>query len=111
MYYEADMSEIKIQILRIVDTRQPGFVECQFSDAWGVVHVVIEKIPVVSREHLWMDNKFPACGAIRCEIVKEWIEDERKLINVSTEKPDGVETTNGIHEFDMLPHQMLNLSD
>lgn len=105
------MSEIKIQILRIIDTHQPGFVECQFTDAWGVIHVVIEKIPVVSWENLWTDSEFPTYGAIRCEIIKEYIEDEKKFIKVSTEKPDGVETTNGLHEFDMLPHQLLNLSE
>ncbi|MCL2638854.1 MAG: hypothetical protein FWD48_10870 [Oscillospiraceae bacterium] len=103
------MVQIRIQILKIIDTHQPGFVECQFTDAWGVLHLVHDKIPIVTCEDLWTDSEFPTDGAIRCKILKEWINDDgRKLITVSTQTPDYVETTNGKNEFDLLPHQLIN---
>jgi len=106
------MPEIQIKIMSIMDTHQPGFVECLFSDAWGAVHVVHEKIPVVSCENLWADSKFPADGAIRCEIINEWVDNEgRKLITVSTEKPDYIETVDGINQFDLLPYQLVNFAN
>ena len=102
------MPEIKIKIIRLTDTHQPGFVECLFPDAWGAVHVVHEKIPVVSCENLWVGSIFPADGVIRCEIINEWIDDNgRKLITVSTEKPDCIETVDGINQFDLSPCQLL----
>ena len=79
--------------------------EGQFLDAWGVLHIVHEKIPIISCEN-WID-RFPVDGEIRCNITKEWIDDNgRKLIAVSTESPDDVETTDGKNEFDLLPQQL-----
>jgi hypothetical protein len=105
------MFEIKIQILKITDIHQPGFVECLLIDAWGKHHKIIEKIPVVSYDDIWLDSEFPTGGFIACKIIKEWIDtNERRLITVSTEDLDDVETTNGVKEFDLLPHQLLNFT-
>jgi hypothetical protein len=102
------MYQIKIQILKIIDySFYPGLVECLLIDAWSNNHIFNDKIPIVTTQDLDTTSKFPQEGAIRCELIREWIDDDsRRIITVSTEKPDYVETVNEICEFDLLLHQV-----
>ena len=56
----------------IVDSHQPGWVECEFVDAEGRRHLIIEKVPVVTAEDLDADSEYPKSGTVRCEIVKRY---------------------------------------
>jgi hypothetical protein len=102
------MFQIEIQILKIIDNSfYPGWVECLLVDAWGNNHTFHEKIPIVTVQDLDTTNMFPQDGNIRCELLREWIDDNgRIIITVSTEKPDYVETINEVSEFDLLPYQV-----
>ena len=89
-----------IQISRFVDDRQPGFVECVLVDAFGKAHVFIEKVPVVTTENLLPTSTYPTAGTLDCEIVAEWTDDSgRALMRIDTERPWGVESTEGLTEF------------
>lgn len=99
------MFQIEIQILKIIDNSfYPGLVECILVDAWGNSHTFHEKIPIVTAQDIDTNSKFPQHGNIRCKLLREWIDDNgRRLITVSTEKPDYVETVSELSEFDLLP--------
>ncbi len=101
------MRELVVQIDRLVDEHQPGFVECSFLDALGRRHVFIEKVPVVTTEDLWVDSQYPLQGAIACQVQREWREaDARALAQVSTKLPWGVESTSGESSFVVLATQL-----
>lgn len=99
---------IKIQITKIIeDSFYPGWVECVLVDALGNIHTFNEKIPIVTTQYLDVTSKYPQDGFIRCEILRKWIDiNGRRIITVSTEKPDFVETVNEVSEFDLLPQQV-----
>lgn len=102
------MTEFKIEITRFVDRHQPGFVEARFRDAWGKEHIIIEKVPVLTKENLWEDSHYPKEASLRCEIVRIWKDtDNRTIISVDTEKPWAVCTIEDLTEFDLLEEQVI----
>jgi hypothetical protein len=104
------MFAIKIQISKFIDNHPPGFVECTFNDAWGKAHIVQEKIPIVTEKDLSASSEYPQDGVIGCEIVKEW-QDKlgNQILTVNTEKPWGVESIEGLTEFDLLKEQIIEI--
>lgn len=102
------MKAISIQIERFVDDDQPGFVECRLVDADGRSHMFIEKLPVVTSLNLWSDSSYPQAGTIACEIESESVDVAgRKLAQVNTERPWGVESTEGVSRFLVLSSQVV----
>lgn len=102
------MTEISVQIERFVDEHQPGFVECRLVDADGRSHQFIEKLPIVTSANLWSDSSYPQAGTIACEIESESIDAAgRRLVQVSTERPWSVESTEGISRFLVLSSQVV----
>jgi hypothetical protein len=84
----------------------PAFVRCRFYDARGVEHVIHEKMPIVTPQNISANGVFPQNGIIRCILQKERTDDKgRKILTVSTELPDHVETVNGLFVFDLLEDQ------
>ena len=104
------MTVISIQIERFIDDHQPGFVECRLVDANGQSHMFIEKLPIVTSANLWADSSYPQAGTIACEIESESIDAAgRKLVQVSTERPWAVESTEGVSRFFVLSSQVVRL--
>jgi hypothetical protein len=69
-------------------------------DATGRQHSIIEKIPIVTREDLDADSKYPTPGTVRCEVLKRYQNDKgRDLVCITTNRPFSVETTEGLSEF------------
>lgn len=94
------MFAIAIQIERLVDEHQPGFVECRLIDALGKSHLFIEKIPVVTTANIRLDSTFPQVGEIACEIESEELDAEgRVLVHVNTARPWSIESTEGVSQF------------
>ncbi len=104
------MPQVKIQIIKISDISScPGRVECILNDAWGNQHTFNEKIPIVTSHKIDTSSEFPQDGVIRCEVLMEWRNEEgKKIITVTTENPDHVETISGIFEFDLFSDQVLD---
>lgn len=97
------MQTVPIQIVRFVDPNQPGFVECLLLDAEGQEHRFVEKVPVVTSEHLDEQSHYPRRGVIACEVETSWLEaDGRALVRVNTERPWGVESVEGQSRFVVL---------
>lgn len=94
------MPSLAVQIVRLVDTHQPGFVECTFVDAEGRQHRFSEKMPVVTLDDLSERSQYPHPGVIACEVEASWLEpDGRALVRVTTERPWGVESVEGQTRF------------
>jgi hypothetical protein len=103
------MPVVAVSIIRFVDEHQPGFVECELTDAFGQTHSFVEKVPIVTVENLWSDSIYPRAGGISCEVKQEWQDDAgRSLVKVDTERPWRVESTAGATTFVVLSSQMLN---
>jgi hypothetical protein len=101
------MEFLVVQIVRFVDPHQPGFVACEFVDANGKSHTVIDKVPVLSRERLDESTKYPKPGMVGCEVVARWRDQNgRNLARVTTGKPWGIESTAGATEFEVLATQL-----
>ncbi len=94
------MPSLRVQIVRFVDDYQPGIVECQFEDAGGRVHTIIDKLPIFSAAALWSDSEYPQPGIVRCRVLDRMSgQDGRDLIHITTADPDHVEATDGKSEF------------
>lgn len=95
---------IPVEILRFVNPDFPGFVECELVDAEGTRHLFMEKVPVVTLEHLTEHSVYPAAGVIACEVEASWMEPNgRALVRVTTERPWGVESVGGRSLFVLDP--------
>lgn len=93
------MPGIKVEITRFVAADQPGFVECQFVDSRNRLHSFIEKIPVVTDADLWSDSDYPQHGIIECELLERSADEFGETAVVSTVRPWGVESVNGLTQF------------
>jgi hypothetical protein len=97
------ISELRIDIVRFVDDRFPGFVECLFTDADGKDHVLIDKALMFTEKDLWIDSQYPESGHLRCQILsrsKNVAGEELARITIAI--PDGLETVEGQSEFEVL---------
>jgi len=104
------MVDIKVSIDKIIDySGYPGWVECSLYDAWNKKHIFIDKIPIFTALDLNPDSNFSAqTGYIRSEIIKDWLDETgRKILTVSTEEPDHIESTDSLTEFDVLENQVI----
>jgi hypothetical protein len=109
-YVRPKIKAIKVQITRFIRDDNPGFVECKFYDAWNKEHSVHDKVPVVSLEDLDINSIYPREGIVGCEIIREWKDDEGRIIlTVSSDKPWAIDTIEGLTEFDLLAHQVIEV--
>lgn len=105
------MKAIKIKIVSYISDSQPGFVKCKFKDAWNTEHIVEEKVPIVTEIYLDANSEYPQDGLIACEIEREWIDkDGRMILSVNTEKPWTVDTIDGLTKFELLKEQITELN-
>jgi len=96
------MIGIRILITRYIsDDPQPGIVECELIDAAGVKHYFTEKTAIVTKDFINADSDYPREGIIACEIVNQ--EFGPDVIEVGTERPWYVESTEGLTRFRVNP--------
>ena len=102
------MKAIKILITSFIDDHQPGFVECKFYDAFGNQHIVQDKVPIGTDKYLDANSEYPQDGIIACDIVSERTDSNgQKIFTINTSKPWGVDTIDGLTQFDVLEEQLL----
>ena len=99
---------LTVQIVRWVDDDpQPGIVACEFEDAEGRRHTVIEKQVMATETSLDAGSAYPQPGVIPCEILSRWRDSEgRELARITAERPYSIETTEGLSEFVVLATQL-----
>jgi len=100
--------EVQVQIVRFVEEHQPPIVEAQFLDSAERSHTFIEKSAIFTTDWgLDAASDYPQHGAIRCEPLARWRDTEgRELVRITTVRPDGVESTEGLSEFVVLSTQL-----
>ena len=70
--------------------------------------IFVEKVPVVTSENLDAESSYPLFGLIEGKIIKRWRDrDGRQIVTINTEEPYGIETTNGINQFDIFESQLV----
>lgn len=98
-----ELGLLVVQIVRWVDDHFPGFVVCEFVDAWKRVHALTDKVPMVSTNDLDATSIYPQPGGIRCTVLERWrelrAEELGELVRVYIGYPDAMETTEGLQEF------------
>ena len=100
---------LKIEIVRFVDSHQPGWVEGQFLDTNGRCHKIIDKVPIFvdSTNALDEDSVYPQPGDIACEILyTSKDESGRTVAHITVARPYAMESTDGLVEFDVWSSQV-----
>jgi len=79
------------------------FLECSITDARGAKHLFVEKVPVVTLEDLTETSTYPRRGVIACDVLRRWRDsNDREIVTIDTNKPWGIESTDGQTQFDVL---------
>lgn len=99
------MYAVKVSVNKVIDYGQPYWVECELTDAYGVKHLIHEKLPVVT-QYYNDDVDLPIDGLVYCEIVK-W---ENDRVTINTENPIGIESVNGETVFTVLESQIVEVN-
>jgi len=98
---------VRAEIVRWVSDDFPGFVECRLTDASERAWSIVEKVPVVTTEHLQPDSEFPQPVLIACEIVSRDRDDAgRETSRITTSTPWGIEATDGTTSFQVFATQL-----
>jgi len=63
-----------------------------------------DRVPIFTDEMLDADSEHPTTGKIPCEVLERFQDATgRELVRVSTEKPFGIDSAEGLSEFIVLP--------
>ena len=101
------LDQLAVQIVRFVDDAQPGWVACEFLDAHGHTHTLIDKVPIFTDKILEATSVYPQPGSVGCEVLARWKDASgRELLRVSTAKPCWITSTEELSEFVVLPSQI-----
>jgi hypothetical protein len=105
------MKAIRVQIERCVDASEyPAVVECTLVDATGVAHRFVEKVPIVAEVDLDAGSAYPQPGVIACAVLGvRQAANGRSILEVDTEEPWHVESTEGLTRFEVDAEQILDL--
>lgn len=99
--------DLAVQIVRFVDDYQPGIVECEFTDAAGQPHRLIDKAPIFTNATLSANSTYPQPGTLRCSLLHDWQDNSgQRLLTISIAEPFSIETSEGLSEFNVLPSQL-----
>jgi hypothetical protein len=98
---------LTVAIVRFVDAAQPGWVACEFTDAGGRLHTLVDKAPVFTATPLDGASVYPQPGVAACEPLARWRDERgRELLRVTTRRPFGIESTEGLDEFVVFADQL-----
>jgi hypothetical protein len=102
---------IKVTITRYLsDDPQPGIVECELCDAHGQRWRFVEKTAVVSADYIDGQTAYPQPGVIAGEVVGRTCDAAgREIIRIDTVCPWGVESIDGVSQFDVMQDSLVEL--
>ena len=104
------MLVINVVIVRQVDDRQPGFVECKLTDRFGREWFFMEKGPVVSPGPLDRRRPYPQPGIIACHVITRGYDEKgREVATIDTYAPWGLESVEGMARFHIFADQLKGL--
>lgn len=101
------MRSLSVRILRLIDDSQPGWAECEFTDADGRKHSIVDKVPIFVADATFGTTDYPRSGIVRCEVLAQWRDASgRELRRITTARPDDVTSNDGFSEFVVLADQL-----
>lgn len=98
------MDIVCVEILKMIDDSFPMFVECVLLGSNGKKHYFHDKLPVFFSDSHTIT--FPTKGQIRCQIIQE----KEETLIIDTLFPDGIESTQGKHRFEICKNQIYSLN-
>ena len=99
--------DLQVQIVRFVLDHQPPIVACEFVDAGGRQHTIIDKVWMFSEETLNAHSQYPQPGLIRCTVLEELRDTQgRELVKIDVANPDQIESAEGLTEFTVVRGQV-----
>jgi len=101
---------LMVSIIEYSFDDNPEFALCKFMDVSGKIHYIREKIPIVSSEDIWFNNKntvLPQFGYVAGEIINN----ENGIIYFSTENPWCIETDEKLNKFYVYDNQIINKTE
>jgi hypothetical protein len=105
------MLAINVRIVRWVSDDQPGIVECELTDRFGITWRFIEKSPIVSSAPIGGDRGYPQHGVIACEVTASGQDEAgRQIADIDTENPWGVQSVDGTSRFFVFADQLVELT-
>jgi len=103
------MTAIKVTITRFVREDQPGWVAFEFVDAHGSPRQFVEKAPIVSIEELTKTSQYPRQGFLDVEVLGRKTKESQEVVIVDTSKPWGVESVDGVTQFEVSQDSLVML--
>lgn len=102
------MPYLRVDIVRFVDGDQPGAIACEFADADGLTHTIIDKVPIFTPNSLDCDSPYPQRGDVECTVLRSFEDSAgRPLIQISLALPYQLATTDGLTEHVVLREAIL----
>ncbi len=101
------MFGVKVIITKFIDSSQPGWVQCKFTDAFGEPHIFNEKVPIVTTEYLDEKSSYPKNGIIGCEIIERNNAESGEIIKIDTDKYSLLESRKGETIFKVFKEQII----
>ena len=96
----------KVTVVEVLDHDwYPGLCKVVLTDSEGVEHTFVEKLPVVGLEEVKVSD-LPLQKSIRVEIVK----DMGDRVEITTERPDSIESEDGTTHF-VVPKESLEVHE
>jgi len=101
------MNCLAVQIVRFVEEHQPSIVACEFADADGRRHTLIDKVLIFSNEWLDEGSNYPQPGTVQCEVLARWHgTGGQELARIRIDRLVSLESTEGVTEFVVLSKQI-----
>jgi hypothetical protein len=101
------MYNLAVEIVRFTDGHFPGWVACEFADAEGRRHTLVDKVPIFTVEPLDATSRYPQPGSLGCEVLSRSEDDKgRQLVHICTARPFDIQSTEGLSEFVVLSAQV-----
>jgi hypothetical protein len=98
-------AKLSVQITRLVDESFPGWVACEFDDAHGIRHTIVDKAPTFTTETLDGTSLYPRPGSAPCKVAERWQDRHgRELVRITIADMDSAE---GLSECIVVATQLL----
>ena len=95
------MTNVEVEITKVIDNSFPIFIECELIDCYGNKHIFHDKLPIFSKE--LEVREFPCIGEMRCTIIEE----NQDKVLISTLIPDDIESLDGENRFMVCKNQII----
>jgi hypothetical protein len=96
-------AELRVEFTEYLDDYFPGIVRCEFADAAGRQHAIVDKVPRITALSPGADSSYPQSGTARCKVLSQLKGDKGEdLVRITIAEPDSLETVDGRTEFVVL---------